>query len=109
MKKFLCQGLAFVFLSSMANAGRFENVIKSGEKIAEEVIKKSRSGVLITPGFKPDKQAPLPLKTVSSTQFPRRVKWLDYDRGLYVALEPWSWSKIKKDLRKLMWGQQDKD
>ena len=109
MKKIFVSSACIILLSSMANAGRFENVIKSGEKIAEEVIKKRRNGVRVTPGFKPDKQLSLPLKTVSSTQLPRRIKWLDYDRGLYVELEPWSWSKIKKDLRKLMWGQQNKD
>ena len=63
MKQIFLLGACIFLISSVADSGRFESTLKIGEKIAEEIVKKSmKGGIRVTPGFKPDKQPLLPLK-----------------------------------------------
>jgi len=101
MKKIILSLISLFLISSIAHAGRLESSLK----IAGEAIKQISHPVRVTPGFKPDKQPPVDLKRVSPRILPTRVKWLDYDRGHYIPLEPWSWNKIKKDFKELLFGK----
>jgi len=84
-KNFLSTSLLSI-ISSTLYAGPFERLmIRDGEKLVA-MARRNMSTLRITPGFKPEKQPEIPKELVKKVKLPRRVKFLNEDHSLYVAL-----------------------